>query len=124
MAVEWAYSFVGLFQWVTPVLVGIAIAWTGINKVRPGRRGVASLVLIWIAPALMTGVWNAAGSRVLAHDPLAMIEYAVQVFQMALFMPELALRPIVTAVVVATIGLAIRWAIGRGRPAVEQPSGG
>lgn len=106
---DWAYWIAGLIQWVAPVLVGIAIAWAGVDT--PGRivSALASLVLVWVAPALITAVWNAAGSRVLAHDPPAMIEYALQVLQMALFMPELALRPILATVVVAVVGLALRW---------------
>ncbi len=123
MSVEWAYSWVGLLQWVTPVLVGIAIAWAGIDTVGRVVSAIASLVMIWVAPALMTGVGNAAGSRVLAHDPPAMIEYAVQVFQMALFMPEPALRPIIAAVVVAAIGLALRWAVDRRRSSMEPSEG-
>ena len=122
MSVEWAYNVIGLFQWVTPVLVGFAIAWAGINTVGRIVAAVASLVMIWVAPALMTGVGNAAGSYVLAHDPPAMIEYGLQVFQMALFMPELALRPIIAAVVVAAIGLAVRWALRRRRSSEAEPA--
>jgi len=113
MAVEWAYSLTGLIQWVAPVLVGIAIAWAGIDTIGRIAAALGSLVLIWVTPALITGVANAAGSRVLAHDPPAMIEYALQVFQMALLMPELALRPIIAAVVVAALGLALREATRR-----------
>lgn len=120
MAAEWAYSLAGLIQWVTPVLVGVAIAWAGINTIVRIVAALASLVFIWVTPALITGVTNAAGSRVLAHDPPGMIEYAVQVFQMALFMPELALRPIVAAVVVAAVGLGVRAVAGR-RGATEGP---
>ncbi|WP_344065172.1 hypothetical protein [Microbacterium pumilum] len=124
MSVEWAYNVVGLFQWVTPVLVGIAIAWAGINTIGKIVGALASLVLIWVAPALMTGVGSAAGSYVLAHDPPAMIEYGLQVFQMALFIPELALRPIIAAVVVATIGFVVRWVLGRRQRSEEQHTGG
>jgi hypothetical protein len=55
-----------------------------------------------------TGISSAGGSRVLASDPLAMIEYAVQVFASALVIPELALRPVVAAIVVAALGLLVR----------------
>ncbi len=123
VGVEWAYSLAPLIQWVAPVLVGIAIAWTGVNTVGRIAAAVASLILIWVTPALITGVANAAGSRVLAHDPPAMIEYAAQVFQMALFLPELALRPIIAAAVIAVIGLAVRWAAGRRKTAQEPGTG-
>jgi hypothetical protein len=117
---EWAYSLAGLIQWVAPVLVGVAIAWTGVDTVGRVVSALASLVLVWIAPALITAVTSAAGSRVLAHDPPAMIEYALQVLRMALFIPELALRPIIATAVVAAIGLAVRGAIHR--RAVREPA--
>ena len=122
LSVEWAYSLSALIQWVAPVLVGIAIAWAGIDTAGRVVAAIASLVLVWVTPAVITGVTNAAGSRVLAHDPPAMVEYAAQVFQMALLMPELALRPIVATVVVAAIGLTVRWAAGRRRPAPGRTS--
>lgn len=109
------YVIVGLIQWVAPVLVGVAIAWTGVNTVGRVVAAVVGLTLLWIAPAAMTGISNAAGSRVLARYPLEMIDYGVSVFGMALFMPEIALRPIVAAVVVAAVGLIARWAWGRAR---------
>jgi hypothetical protein len=106
-------SIVWLLQWVTPVLTGIAIAWTGVNTVGRVLAALVSLALIWIAPAAMTGIASAAGSRALARDPLDMIDYGVSVFRMALFIPELALRPIVAALAVAVIGLLVRWAVAR-----------
>ena len=44
-----------------------------------------------------------------------MIDYGISVFRMALFIPELALRPIVAAVAVAIVGLLVRWAATRKR---------
>jgi hypothetical protein len=54
---------------------------------------------------------------VLADDVVAMIDYGVSVFRMALFTPEIALRPIVAAIVVAVVGLLVRWSWGRVRRA-------
>ncbi|KAA9148722.1 hypothetical protein F6B41_01620 [Microbacterium lushaniae] len=112
---DWLLPVVGLIAWVTPLLTGLAIAWTGVSS--PGRvvAALASLIVVWVAPAAITGVSSAAGSRVLASDPAAMIEYALQVFASALLTPELALRPIVATVLVAAIGLAARWTIRRRR---------
>jgi hypothetical protein len=112
---DWLLPVVGLIQWVTPVLTGIAIAWAGINTAGRAVAAILSVALAWVAPAAMTGIGSAAGSRVLARDPGAMIEYAFQVFGMAAFMPELALRPIVATILVAAIGLALRRAAGSGR---------
>jgi len=110
---DWLLPVVGLIAWVTPVLTGAAIAWTGVSS--PGRvvAALTSLIVVWVAPAAITGISSAAGSRVLASDPAAMIEYALQVFASALLIPELALRPIVATILVAAIGLAARWAIRR-----------
>ncbi|QEW01916.1 hypothetical protein [Microbacterium lushaniae] len=112
---DWLLPVVGLIAWVAPLLTGLAIAWTGVSS--PGRvvAALASLIVVWVAPAAITGVSSAAGSRVLASDPAAMIEYALQVFASALLTPELALRPIVATVLVAAIGLAARWTIRRRR---------
>ncbi|WP_109211075.1 MULTISPECIES: hypothetical protein [Microbacterium] len=106
-----------LLQWVPAILVGVAIAWTGLGSVGKAVAAMASLVILWIAPALITGVSAAAGTRVLAKYPSEMIAYAAEVFRMALFMPELALRPIVTAIVVAALGFAARALIRRTRTA-------
>lgn len=108
-------SIVWLLQWVTPVLTGIAIAWAGVNTVGRVLAALVSLALIWVAPAAMTGISSAAGSRALARDPLEMIDYGISVFRMALFIPELALRPIVAAVAVAIVGLLVRWGATRKR---------
>jgi hypothetical protein len=106
-----------LLQWVTPVLAGVAIAWAGVDTVGRVLAVLASLAVVWIAPAAMTGISSAAGSRVLADDVVAMIDYGVSVFRMALFTPEIALRPIVAAIVVAVVGLLVRWSWGRVRRA-------
>ncbi|MDY0910692.1 hypothetical protein [Microbacterium sp. CFBP9034] len=115
MSSEGAYAIVTAVQWVPPVLVGVAIAWAGLNTVGRVVAALASLVLLWIVPALITGVTSAAGSRVLAHEPQQMIEYAVQVFSAALLLPELAMPPVLVAVVVAAMGLGVRWVVARRR---------
>ncbi|GAA5202330.1 hypothetical protein GCM10025773_25200 [Microbacterium jejuense] len=116
---DWLIGIASALQWVAPVLVGVSIAWAGVNTVGRVLAAVVSLVLLWIVPAGMTGVSAAAGSRVLAHDVRGMIDYAVGVFQMALFMPELALRPILVAIVVAALGLLLRWAVTRSHRSTE-----
>jgi hypothetical protein len=104
-------TLVWLLQWVTPVLVGVAIAWTGVNTVGRVISALISLALLWVAPAAMTAISSAAGSRALARDPLEMMDYAIGVFQMALLTPEIALRPIIAAVVVAIVGLVVGWSM-------------
>ncbi|MFT4282554.1 hypothetical protein [Microbacterium sp.] len=94
-------------SFVTPVLAGIAIAWTGLATVGRIVAAVIAVVLVWVAPALATGIFNALATRALARDPRGMLEYGLGVFQMALFDPALALRPIIATVVVAALGTAV-----------------
>ncbi|MCR2783931.1 MULTISPECIES: hypothetical protein [unclassified Microbacterium] len=100
-------------QWVTPVLVGVAIAWTGINTVGRVISAVVAVVLAWVAPAAMTGIGSALGARVYVDHPAEMLDFGLGVFRSALLIPELALRPIITTVVTAAIGLGIRALLPR-----------
>ena len=99
------------------VLIGLAIAWCGITtagRVAIGRliAAVASLLLLWVGPTLVTAVSAAVGSRVLAHYPGEMVEYGVQVFRSALGLPELWLTTLALAIVVAAVGLVAVRTIG------------
>ncbi|MWB98109.1 hypothetical protein [Agromyces seonyuensis] len=103
-----------VLRWVPPVLVGVAIAWCGLATVGRAIAAVVSLALLWVLPALITGVWNAFGSRVLLRYPDELVDQLVGVFRSALVQPELVLPPLVVAVVVAALGLAL-GAVLRGR---------
>jgi hypothetical protein len=97
-----------LLRWVPPILVGAAIAWSGVRTVGRVLASLAVLVLLWIVPALQTAISASAGTRVLARRPAEMLDYGVAVFRSALTMPELALPPIIVAIVVALLGLGVR----------------
>lgn len=97
-----------VLRWIEPVLVGLAIAWAGIGSLGRIIGDVAALVILWIAPAVITGVQSAAGSRVLAHSIPDMLEYAKEVFVSAATMPELVVPPLLIAGVVAAVGLVAR----------------
>lgn len=113
MPADWVSALAGSTRWVPPILIGVAIAWCGIGTIGRVIAAAASLLLLWTAPALITGVTSAAGSRVLADVPLEMLDYAARVTGMALFLPELALPPIIAAIVVAAAGLAVRAVVRR-----------
>lgn len=117
---DFVLDVLGLLRWVAPILVGIAIAWCGVGSAGRIAAAVGSLALLWIAPATLTAVTSAAGSRVLARDLPGMLEYGLSVFEMALFEPSLALPPLVVAVVVATLGLVIRAASRQRQPAASE----
>lgn len=121
--IDWVAAIVGSTRWVAPVLIGVAIAWCGIGSIGRVVAAAASLLLVWIAPAVITGVANAAGSRALADAPAEMLDYAVRVTRMALFLPELALPPVVVAVVVAAVGLAGRAVVHRRRDRADGTGG-
>jgi hypothetical protein len=110
---DWVSALAGSTRWVPPILIGIAIAWCGLGTIGRVVAAVASLLLLWTAPALITGVTSAAGSRVLADVPLEMLDYAARVTGMALFLPELALPPIIAAILVASAGFALRAVVRR-----------
>ncbi len=113
MGLTTPYEIVGLIQWVAPVLVGVAIAWTGLGTTGRIIAALASIAMVWIVPAAITAATAAAGMRVLARQMGEMAEYALQVFGLAAFTPELVWRPIVATVVVAAIGLAVRSVLSR-----------
>lgn len=104
-----------LVQWVSPVLAGAAIAWAGIGSAGRLVAALSAVVIVWVGPAVLTGVGYALGSRVLWNDPAGMIDGAIQVFGLALLTPELAWRPIVACLLAAAIGLGIRALVARRR---------
>jgi hypothetical protein len=108
-----------ILRWIGPVLVGLAIAWAGIGS--PGRifADLAALIILWIGPALITGVQSAAGSRVLAHSIPDMFDYAQRVFTSAATMPELVVPPLLVAVGVAAVGLVVRAVAGRRQESIS-----
>ena len=97
------------------MLVGAAIAWGGIRTAGRIAAAAVSLLLLWIVPALVTGVQSAVGSRALLRSPLDLLDYGWVVFTSALTMPELVLPRIVVAVVVAAAGIGLGEVFARRR---------
>jgi hypothetical protein len=95
-------------RFVPAVLIGIAVAWAGVRTVGRGIAAVGSLLILWIGPALQTGIAGAAGSRVYAHDPAAMLDAVRTVFGLALLSADIAVPPLVLALVVVLIGSATK----------------
>ena len=116
---ETQIAILGALHWMPAVLCGLAIAWCGIRSIGRIVAALATLVILAIGPALATAVSSAAGSRVLARYPLEMADYGMQVFQQALISPELTLRPLVTALVVAGIGLVVTAMVRRNRATAD-----
>jgi len=115
---DWLLGVLPGVLWIPPILVGVAIAWCGLRTA--GRIGAAlfGILLVWVVPALETGIGNAAAvSRLLAPRPAEMLDYGVGVFRAALTVPELAVRPILIAVGATVVGLLVGLLIRRGRAA-------
>lgn len=111
-------TLLGLTQWIPPILTGIAIAWAGLTSIGRVVAAVGAVALVWIAPALITAVMSAVGTRVLS--PRDMVEYALQIFPQALLIPELALRPIIATVLAAAIASAVAWGVRKRRATVTE----
>lgn len=110
-------NLLGLTQWIAPLLTGIAIAWAGLKTVGRVIAAIVSITLVWVAPALITAVMSAVGTRV--FSPREMVDFALQIFPQALLTPELTLRPVIATIAVAAIGLGVQW-VRRRRASVEQ----
>ena len=101
-------TLLGLLRWLPAILCGIAIAWCGVATIGRILAVITALAAIVIGPAFATAVTSAAGTRVLARYPAEMLDYGLQVFQSALTTPALTLRPLLTAIIVATVLLVLQ----------------
>lgn len=108
--------------YVMPVLVGAAIVWAGVRT--PGRvvAALASLVLVWLGPALTTALSSALGTRILARDLPGMLEYGTGIFRMYATDAGLVGEPVAVAVAVAVVGLVAREVLERRATPAEQPA--
>jgi hypothetical protein len=111
-------ALLGAIRWVPAVVVGLAVAWAGVRSIGRVIAAIVGLLVLWTAPAAVTAVSAAAGSRVLAAHPADMLDYGSQVFASALGVSGGSVSLLLPAIVVAALGLGVRWAIGRRRVAV------
>ena len=100
---------------VPALVVGLAVGWAGIRSIGRVIAAIIGLLLLWIAPAAVTAVSSAAGSRVLAAHPAEMLDYGSQVFVSALGAAGDPLSLLVPAIVVMVLGLGARAAMARRR---------
>lgn len=104
-----------VLRWMPAVLVGAVIAWCGFRTAGRIVGSIVSLAALWIGPAFFTGVGNAAGARVLANNPLEMLDYGVGVFLLALTTPEVVLPPLVVALALGVVGAIVIGQLQRSR---------
>ncbi len=111
---------VGATRWLPALLVGAALAWCGLGTLRQGVAWVVNLLLLWVVPAALAGLSNAAGSRILAGDFREMASAGVGAFLSSLGSTAGSLGPVVVAVVVAVAVLYVLSAVATGkRPAPQ-----
>ena len=102
-------------RFVPALVVGLAVVWAGIRSIGRVIAVIIGLLVLWIAPAAVTAVTSAAGSRVLAAHPADMLDYSSQVFVSALGTAGDPLSLLVPAIVVMVLGLGARGAMARWR---------
>lgn len=61
-------------QWLPPVLISIAIAWTGMNTIGRVLAAIATLLGLWIVPAVLAAV-STIGYSPLFGNPLEKLEW-------------------------------------------------
>ncbi len=102
-------------RFVPALVVGLVVVWAGIRSIGRMIAVIIGLLVLWIAPAAVTAVTSAAGSRVLAAHPADMLDYGSPVFVSALGTAGDPLSLLVPAVVVMVLGLGARGAMARWR---------
>ena len=109
------FGLLAAIRWVPALVVGLAVVWAGIRSIGRVIAAIIGLLVLWIAPAAVTAVSAAAGSRVLAAHPAEMLDQGCQVFVSALGVAGGSLSLLVPAVAVMVLGLGAREAMGRWR---------
>jgi hypothetical protein len=112
-----------VLRWTPAVLIGIGLAWGGLNTVGRILAVPVCLAILWVGPAAVTAIDNVAGSRVLAHQPTEMLRSAISVFLAALQTPEIVFPPLIVAVVIGVLG-AVALVLWRRRPSTRSADAG
>ena len=112
-SVEYATAANVAIRGTPAVAIGAAITWAGVQTAGRVIAAASSLLLLWVVPTLVTAVSAAAGTRILLPYPAEMLDYGINVFRMAIAMPDVWGPPVLLAAIVAVIGLVARAALSR-----------
>jgi len=104
-----------LLEWLPAVLVGAVLMWCGVHSVGRVVAWIVSLFLLWVVPALFTGVMSAAGSRVLLRNPQDALVAAGETFLAALGPAGMSWRYVLLALLIGAVGAAVAGLIRRRR---------
>lgn len=105
----------GDLRMVPAVLVGLSLAWCGLRT--PGRIAAwpMSLILLWVVPAVLTGIGAAAGA---GGSPGLMDRIGAALDVLAYSMrPELVLPALIVAAAVGLVGTIVLLLVEHFRPA-------
>ena len=98
-------TIAGWAWWVAPVVVGLAIALTGVRTAGRVVGVLLALVVLFVGPALLTAVDGAAGMRALAAYPLELVSFGSGLFGSVL---GRGLAAVVLAAVIGCVGVVLR----------------
>jgi len=110
-------AFQTVIRYAPAIVVGAAIVWCGLSTVGRIIAAGVSVLILWVAPTVVTAVSAAVGSRILLPYPAEMLDYGVNVFRSAIVMPEIWGPPIGLAVAIAVVGLVARRVVEKRRAA-------
>jgi iron complex transport system permease protein len=69
-----AYALLPVISWVPPVVLGVAVALTGLRSAGRVVGSVVAVLLLWVGTAVVVGVTYALGNRALLRYPLELLD--------------------------------------------------
>ncbi|NKF30937.1 hypothetical protein HER21_31275, partial [Pseudomonas sp. BGM005] len=93
-------------QWLPAIVVGLALVWCGVRPLQRLLVWAASLLVLWLLPAVFGSIMVFLGSRVLLGDFAEMSAAAIGIFPALL--AEDGPLPVIVALVIALVGTVVR----------------
>ncbi|WP_317232635.1 hypothetical protein [Clavibacter capsici] len=112
---ETAYASLPVISWVPPVVLGVAIALTGLRTVGRVIGSVVAVLLLWIGTAIVVGVTYALGNRSMLRYPLELLDASGMVGGAVLRGQGGVLGQLAVAVVVGILGALVLRVVRRRR---------
>jgi len=110
-------GLLGVVHWAPAVAVAAGLVWSGLNTLGRACAAAASLLLLWVAPAAITAVSAAVGSRNLLRRPAELMDFAQRLFVVELGPDGRSIPLVLAAVALTAVGLVVRWWVRRRRTA-------
>jgi iron complex transport system permease protein len=110
-----ASALLPVISWVPPVVLGVAIALTGLRSVGRVIGSIAAVLLLWLGTAVVVGVTYALGNRSLLRYPLELMQAGGMVGGEVLRGEGGVLGQLAVAAVVGILGALVVRAVRRRR---------